>query len=99
MGTAVVDPQGQKLGRIKDLLVDSQTGQVTSVILDGKGAGLGHPMTYTAARPIESPSMQVPPLPPSTPAAVTLPPCVVPSPYVDSADPGWTQDLEDFYNE
>ncbi len=49
------------------------------------------PRTYTAARPIENPSM-----PPSLPIQPA-----VRQPYVVSANPssGWTRDLETFYNE
>ncbi|MGO9110382.1 MAG: PRC-barrel domain-containing protein [Thermoguttaceae bacterium] len=99
MGTTVLDSHGQKLGRIKDVLLDSQTGQVTVMVLDAEVPGSGHPTTYTAARPTDNASMPAPALPQSAVAAPSLPPCVVPSPRVSSADPGWTQDLEDFYNE
>jgi hypothetical protein len=100
VGTTVLDAQGQKLGRIKDVLLDSQTGQVTFVVLDAEAPTSGHPVPYTAARPIDSPSMPAPSLPSSAAAAPSLPPCVMPQPRVNNfADPGWTQDLEDFYNE
>ena len=60
VGTTVLDPQGQKLGRIKDVLLDSQTGQVTFVVLNAEAPDSVHPTTYTAARPIDSPSMPAP---------------------------------------
>jgi len=42
MGTMVLDPQIGKLGRIKDLLFDSRTGQATFVVLDAEIPGAGH---------------------------------------------------------
>ena len=44
MGTTVVNPQGQKLGQIKDVLLDSQSAQATFVIVDTEIAGTGHAM-------------------------------------------------------
>ena len=44
IGTTVLNPQSQKLGRIKDLLLDFQTGQATFVILDAEVSGSGHAM-------------------------------------------------------
>ena len=44
MGTTVLDPQGQKLGQIKDVLLDSQTGQATFVVLDAEVPASGHAM-------------------------------------------------------
>jgi len=92
-GTTVLDPQGQKLGRIKQVLLDSQTGQVAFVVLDADVPGPGHPMTYSAARPTDNASLP-PSLPPVAVAAPSPPPCVVPS-----GDSGLPQDLIDFYNE
>jgi hypothetical protein len=97
-GTTVLDLQGQKLGRIKDIALDAKTGQPTFVVLDTAAPASGQATTYTAARPIDNSGMPAPSLPPSAVAAPSPPPCVV-SPYVNSANPGWTQDLEDFYNE
>jgi hypothetical protein len=97
-GTTVLDSQGQKIGRIKDVLLDAKTGQITFVVLDAVAAGSGHPTTYTAARPIDNPSMPAPSLPP-TAVAAPPPTYVAPPPCVNSANSGWSQDLEDFYNE
>ena len=44
IGTTVLNPQSQKLGRIKDVLLDFQTGQATFVILDAEVSGSGHAM-------------------------------------------------------
>jgi hypothetical protein len=99
VGMTVLDPQGQKLGRIKDVLLDSRTGQTTFVVLDAEAFGAGHPMTYSAARPIQNPSIPAPSLPPSAVAAPSPAPSVMPPPCVRSADSGLTKDLEDFYNE
>jgi hypothetical protein len=92
-GMTVLDPQGKKLGRIKDVLVDSRTGQATFLVLDAEALGPGHPMTYSAARPIQNPSMPAPSLPPSAVAAPSSVPCV------STADSGLPPDLEAFYNE
>ena len=35
-GTPVLNPQSQKLGLIKDVLLDSRTGQATFVLLDAE---------------------------------------------------------------
>jgi hypothetical protein len=43
-GTTVLNPQGQELGRIKDVLLDSQTGQASFVILDAAISGTGRAM-------------------------------------------------------
>jgi sporulation protein YlmC with PRC-barrel domain len=43
-GSMVVDPQGKELGRFKDVLLDSQTGQATFTILDAEMPGAGHAM-------------------------------------------------------
>ncbi len=99
VGMTVLDPQGQKLGWIKDVLLDSRTGQATIVVLDAGTLGSGHPMTYSAARPIQNPSMPAPSLPPSVVAAPSPAPSVVAPPCVRSADSGLPKDLEDFYNE
>ncbi len=98
VGTTVLDPQGQKLGRIKNVLVDSQTGRATFVVLDAVASNSGHPLTYTAERPIDSPSMSPPPPPPS---AVAAPSYVMPPPCYNYAAPsdGLTADQEGFYNE
>jgi sporulation protein YlmC with PRC-barrel domain len=44
MGTFVVNLQGEKLGVIKDLVLDSQTGQATFVIVDTQAPGAGRSM-------------------------------------------------------
>ena len=44
VGTMVLYPQGQDLGRIKEVLFDSQTGQATFVILDPVVPVAGHAM-------------------------------------------------------
>ena len=44
MGTMVLDPQSGKLGPIKDVLFDSQTGQAAFVVLDAEIPGSGHAM-------------------------------------------------------
>jgi hypothetical protein len=175
LNTTVVDPQGQKLGQIKDVVLDPQTGQATFVVLDAEVPGSSHAMlavpyralwvsvnpvdkrqsvvlnlrpdqlrsapqiqddqwqmlqnpqfleqvrdfyhlktfstagpnmtqpvapsvgspnmTYSAARPIENPNMPAPSLQ-SPPVEYTLPP-----PCAGTGDSGWTQELEDFYNE
>jgi sporulation protein YlmC with PRC-barrel domain len=41
IGTSVFNPQGQKLGQIKEILFDSQTGLVNLVVLDANVAGTG----------------------------------------------------------
>jgi sporulation protein YlmC with PRC-barrel domain len=148
MGTTVLDPQGQELGKIKDVLLGAQSGQATFVVLDAVAPGSGHAMlivpyqalwvsfnpldhrrsvlldlrpdqlraapqiqndqwemlqnpqfleearnfyqirTYTAARPIDSPS------------ATSMPaPSLAPQPCVNSEGSGWTPDLEGFYSE
>lgn len=59
MGTTVLNPQSQKLGLIKDVLLDAQTGQVTFVILDEEIPGAGHAMLvvpYEALRLSVNPS-------------------------------------------
>lgn len=43
VGATVLDPQGQKLGQIKHVVLDPQTGQATFVVLDAEAAG-GHAM-------------------------------------------------------
>ena len=63
IGATVLDSQGQTLGRIKDVSVDLKTGAVTFLVLDGKAPESSHPMTYSAARPIDN-SMPAPSLPP-----------------------------------
>ena len=58
-GTTVLGPQSQKLGRIKDVLLDSQTGKATFVVLDAEVPGLGHAMLvvpYQALRVSINPS-------------------------------------------
>jgi sporulation protein YlmC with PRC-barrel domain len=159
-GTTVLDPQSRKLGQIKDVLFDSQTGQATFVILDAEAPGSGHAMlvvpyralrvsinpadnrpsvvldlrpdqvraapqiqnnqwqmlqnpkfleearnfyqvrTYYAARPIDTPSTPPPPVPVPQPYFVPQP-YYVPQPCVGSgnADPGWTQELDEFSQE
>ncbi len=44
MGTTVLNPQSQKLGGIKDVLLDSKTGQTTFVVLDAEVPASGHAM-------------------------------------------------------
>ena len=99
VGTTVLDSQGQQLGRIKEFRLDSQTGQATFVVLNAEAPNAGRPMTHTVARPIENPSMQAPVLAPSAVVVPSLPPSVMPLPCVNSANSGWTKDLEGFYNE
>ena len=95
IGTAVLDSQGRKLGQIKDVPVDAQTGKATSVVLDATAPGAGQPMTYSAARPIDN----APPAP-SLPSQPSMPaPCFVAPPCPCCCGSGWTQFLEDLYNE
>jgi hypothetical protein len=42
--------QGQKLGQIKDVLLDSQAGQATFVVLDAAAPGTGHAMLVVPYR-------------------------------------------------
>jgi len=42
VGTTVLDPQGQQIGHIKHVLLNTQTGQATFVILDAESLGPGH---------------------------------------------------------
>lgn len=93
VGTTVLDSQGKKLGRIIEVRLDFQTGQATTVVLDAEASDSGHPMTYSAARPIDSAGMSAPLLPA---LAVVAP---SPTPNLNSANSGWTKDLEDFYDE
>ena len=44
IGTTVLNLQSQKLGQIKDVLFDSQTGQATFVVLDAGVPGAGRAM-------------------------------------------------------
>ena len=44
VGATVGNSQGQKLGQIKDVLLDPQTGQATFVVLDADIPGSGHAM-------------------------------------------------------
>ena len=74
IGVTVLDSQGQKLGQIKEVLVDSQTGKATFLVLDAVATGSSHPVTYTAARPIDNSSV------PSTSSQPMPAPYVVPSP-------------------
>ena len=50
MGATVVNPQGQKLGLINDVLLDSQTGQATFVVLDAEVPQSGHAMLVVPYR-------------------------------------------------
>ena len=50
MGSTVVNPQGQKLGRIKDVLLDAQNGQATFVVLDADAGASGHAMLVVPFR-------------------------------------------------
>ena len=59
-GMTVLDSQGNKLGQIRDVALDSQTGRATFVVLDAAAPGSGQPVPYTAARPIDNPSMPAP---------------------------------------
>jgi hypothetical protein len=56
--------------------------------------------TYYAARPIDTPSTPPPPVPVPQPYFVPQP-YYVPQPCVGSgnADPGWTQELDEFSQE
>ncbi len=100
VGMAVLDPQGQKLGRIKGILLDSRTGQATFIVVDA-GAAPSHRMTYSAAHPIENPAMPAPSLPPSVTADQSPAQPVMPPPCMNatSANSDLPKDLEDFYNE
>jgi sporulation protein YlmC with PRC-barrel domain len=42
IGTTVLDSQGQAVGRIKNLLLDNQTGQAVFVVVDAKSAPANH---------------------------------------------------------
>ena len=150
VGTTVLDPQGQKLGSIKHVMLNAETGQATFVVLEAAASGTDHGMlvvpyqalkvsfdatdrrqvvrldrraeqllaapqvrndqwellenpqflqesrnfyqirtSYTAARPIDNA------IAPSLPSQPSMPP-----PCVSSApSSGWSQQLEDFYNE
>ena len=44
IGTPVLNPQSQKLGQIKDVVLDQQTGQATFVVLDAIAGGSNHAM-------------------------------------------------------
>jgi len=44
LGTTVLSSQGEKLGSIKDVVLDSQDGQATFVVVDAQAAGTGHSM-------------------------------------------------------
>jgi len=44
VGTTVLDPRSQKLGQIKDVVFDTQTGQASFVLLDADIPGSGHAM-------------------------------------------------------
>lgn len=99
VGTTVLDARGQTLGRIKDVRLDSQTGQAPAAVLNAEAPNPGRPMTHTAVRAMDDLSMQAAALSPSAVAAPSLPPSVVPPPCVNSATSGWTQDLDGFYNE
>ena len=53
MGATVLDLQNQKLGLIKDVLLDAQSGQATFVVLDATGPTSAHAMLvvpYSALR-------------------------------------------------
>ncbi len=50
IGTTVLDPQGQILGQIKDVLLDSQTGQATFVVLDAEAPNSVHAMLVVPYR-------------------------------------------------
>ncbi|MGO8747532.1 MAG: PRC-barrel domain-containing protein [Thermoguttaceae bacterium] len=50
MGTTILDPQGQKLGQIKDVLFDSQASDATFVVLDAEAPGSGHAMLVVPFR-------------------------------------------------
>ena len=44
IGATVLNPQGQRLGKIKDVLLDSQAGEATFVLLDAEAAGFARAM-------------------------------------------------------
>ena len=44
VGTTVLDPQNQALGRIKDVLLDAQTGRASFVVLDAEATHASHAM-------------------------------------------------------
>ncbi len=50
VGATVADPQGQKLGLIKDVVFDSQTGRATFVVLDAEIPASGHAMLVVPYR-------------------------------------------------
>ena len=59
MGTTVLNPQSQKLGQIKYVLLDVQTGQATFVVLDAAVPGSSHAILvvpYQALRVSFNPS-------------------------------------------
>jgi hypothetical protein len=59
MGATVLNPQSQNLGRLKDVLLDAQTGQASFAILDAEIPGAGHAMLvvpYDALRVSVNPS-------------------------------------------
>ncbi len=59
VGATVLDPQSQKLGQIKNVLLDAQTGQATFVVIDAKAPGAGQAMLvvpYRALRVSFNPS-------------------------------------------
>jgi sporulation protein YlmC with PRC-barrel domain len=44
VGATVIDRQGQKLGQIRNVLLDAQAGQATFVVIDAKAPGTGQAM-------------------------------------------------------
>ena len=44
VGTAVLDPQGQQLGQIRNVLFDAQSGQATFVVIDAKASNAAQAM-------------------------------------------------------
>ena len=50
MGTTLFNPQGQKLGQIKDILLNAQTGEATFVLLDVDVPPTGHTMLVVPYR-------------------------------------------------
>jgi sporulation protein YlmC with PRC-barrel domain len=46
VGATVLDRQGQKLGQIENVLLDTQTGQATFVVIEAKAPGPSPAMQY-----------------------------------------------------
>ncbi len=44
VGSPVLDPRSQQLGRIKDVLLDPRSGRATFMVIDAQAPGTGHAM-------------------------------------------------------